>query len=59
MNKLYRTFKSTLWYLVVMWAGIGYFLYSPLPDWQWYAGMFVYALAVWLLISKVRQILRF
>ncbi len=59
MNKLFRTFKSTLWYLVVMWAGVAYFLYSPLPDWYWYLGMFIYALAVWLLISKVRQILRF
>ncbi len=59
MNKLFRLFKATLWYTVVMWAGIGYLLYAPFTDWTWYVGMFVYALAVWLLISKVRQILRF
>lgn len=59
MKPLYRTLKSTFWYFVVMWLGIGYFLYSPLPDYWWWVGMLVFALAVWLLISKVRQLLRF
>lgn len=54
-NRLWRTFRATLWYFIVMWLGIAYFWLIPNDDWKWYALMLPYAFVIWVLVSKLRE----
>ena len=58
MKQIIRILKNSFWYVIIMLAGIAYQHYAPLDLSIWCIGFPLYAILLWLLISKVRQIVR-
>jgi len=57
--RLGHTIRGWFWFLLVMLVGIAFQNYVPLEGAYWWAGLVVLALVVWIVVSKLRERLRF
>lgn len=59
MKSIIRLFKNTLWVIVYMMIGIIYFQSAPLNGLEFWLGFIPLAAIAWIIVSKVRERLRF